>query len=93
MIHPCGWWKIICIEFFGQGPLNNFTMILSISFLSSFLGSGRVVAMWVSLERRHDFIMITFAVVVSFILNQRPILVLIIYRLFPSLDPVYQDYQ
>ena len=58
--------KIICLEYFDLGPFKSLQIILSISFLNSFLGCGSMVAIWVSLESRQVLVIFTLAVVVSF---------------------------
>ena len=42
------------------------TIILSISFLVCFGGSGKMVAMWVNFDRRKALVMLTLAVLESF---------------------------
>ena len=77
--------KIICLEYFDLGPFKNLQIILSISFLNSFLGSGSMVAIWVSLESRQVLVMFTLAVVVSFRVDQRPISVFLDFMAFSQL--------
>ena len=57
--------KIILLRYLFLLPLMNLVMMFSISAVISFGGWGSVVAMCVSFERRHTFVMLTFAVVVS----------------------------
>ena len=54
-------------------PLIKLTRILSISFLVAFKGRGKMVAICVNLDIKHVFVMFTFAVCVSFSVDQAPI--------------------
>ena len=65
--------KIIFFESLCLLPFIKMTIILSISFLVSFGGRGKMVAMWVNFDNRHVFVMLTFAVCVSFSVDQAPI--------------------
>ena len=76
--------KLICLEYFDLGPVKNLQIILYISFLNSFLGSGSIVAIWVSLESRQVLVMFTFVVVVRCRVDQRHISLLWILWLSPS---------
>ena len=49
------------------------TIILSISFLVCFGGSGKMVAMWVNFDRRQTLVMLTLAVLESLSVDQAPI--------------------
>ena len=68
--------NIIFFESLFLFPFMKLTIILSISFLVCFGGSGRMVAMCVNLERRQVFVMLTLAVLESFSVDQIPISVL-----------------
>ena len=77
--------KSMCFENLMWGPLMNLQIVLSISFLYSFLGRGRMVAMCVSLESNNIFVMFTFAVLDSFVVDHIPISVFIALIAFSQL--------
>ena len=65
--------KIFFFESLCLLPFIKLTIILSISFLVSFGGRGKMVAMWVNFDNRHVFVILTLAVCVSFNVDQAPI--------------------
>ena len=65
--------KMIFLENLCLFPLINLMMIFSISSMISFLGRGRAVARWVNFDKRHVLVMLTFAVVVSLMVDQENI--------------------
>ena len=65
--------NIIFFESLCLLPFIKFTIILSISFLIFFGGRGKMVAMCVNFDKRHVFVILTFAVLVSFKVDQAPI--------------------
>ena len=77
--------KIMCFENLGWGPLMNLQITLSILFLNSFFGRGKMVAMCVSLESKHVLVMLTFAVVDNLVVDQTPISVFIAFIAFCQL--------
>ena len=68
--------KIMCFKSFGRGPFMNLTMILSTSFLISLLGRGKIVAIWVNLDRRQILVILTLAETDNLVVDQIPISVL-----------------
>ena len=67
---------------FGRGPFINLTNTLSISFLNSFEGRGRIVAICVNFARRHVLVMFTLAVIESLVVDQIPISVFMAFIAF-----------
>ena len=61
--------KMIFLEYWDLLPLMNLMRIFSTSSTMSFLGIGRAVARWVNFESRQVLVVLTFAVVVSFIVD------------------------
>ena len=78
--------KIIFFDNLCLFPFIKLTMILSISFLVAFGGRGKMVAMCVNLDNKHVFVMLTFAVCVSFSVDQAPISDLIAFIAFSQLS-------
>ena len=50
--------EMICLEYFDLGPFKNLQIILLISFLYSFSGRGRMVAMCLSLDKRQVLVIL-----------------------------------
>ena len=68
--------KIISFLYWFHLPFINLKIVCSISFMILGLGRGSIVAMWVILDNRQALVMLTFAVVDSFVEDHIPISVL-----------------